>query len=199
MPGYSCNLGFGATCSFTSFQRTTTHSLRAWRATNPIFTRPQNGILRYSGEGEASKATSSALEETKSSLARLAWELPLLPGQRKPRDGNIVPESLQATIEAHREANLKKQIHKYFSHEPDTAFDIHKWRHLEGLREPAEASFGPDHRNYAPAEKVGSARIRKVSSDSFRPQTSKDYRSKASFHPYRGMLQLDYSCNSQER
>ena len=135
--------------------------------------------------------------ESPTSPASLAMELPLLPGQRKLRNENIVIDSLHATIQAHRDANRAKIIRKHIVQ--DTSRDP-GWRHLEpvvGDWEKKSLLHLQGENNAENNRTRQELRLRFVKNHSSGPRSLVEA---AVFpEPYRQLRGLKYSCDSQER
>ena len=151
----------------------------------------QHDSLQHSSDARSPRSDPTASANPETSTAKLAMELPLLPGQRRPRADNIVTDSMQATLEAHRNANLSKMIRK---HGVRDSLDASGWslQYFGGVGEETTQSLQrsvPAKREHAPETS-----LRRV-----RNHVSWNLKSSAFPKPYDRLLELDYSCNSDER
>ena len=154
----------------------------------------QDAARHQSNEAEASGNLASLPSASNSSPATIALKLPLVPGQRKPKDENIIVDSMHDTIEAHREANLSKIIRKYESQ--DLSDNSRLEQHLEpdkNVGYTVESSKDVD----AEAPKQRLPRFRKIVFKDAREPTHLNWLKRPG--PYERMARLDYACTSQER
>ena len=183
--------------------------LRSYRTISPVSNvlRPSRSAYRYPQDVAASYSTevespkdSRPLRTSDASLASVALDLPLLPGQRKPRGHQITVNDLYATIAAHREANLGKLFSKY---ETQGLLDHPLAKRRAALfKSPTEDVYPNENRRQAEFPRPGSRkpcsiRIRKIATAS---QTKDPSMHKAKFvTPYERLCLLDCAYSSQER
>ena len=160
---------------------------------------PQDAAESYSTEVESSK-DSRPLQTSDASLASVALDLPLLPGQRKPKGHQITVNDLYATIAAHREANLSKLFHKYETQGlQEHPLAKRRAAFFEGRAEfvnPNESR--PQTEISRPlSRKPPSIHVRKIASDGQTGDSSIPKRKLVT--PYERLRLLDCACSSQER
>lgn len=83
------------------------------------YLRQKNGDTKFSHTLSHNRRLSDPSPRGKTVSTQETVDLPPLPGQRKPKEDNIIPSDLYATIQSHRDANRAAMIRKRVVDIPD--------------------------------------------------------------------------------